>query len=129
MAQDGNDPVRPAVLVVEDQAIVRLDLVTELSEQGFEVIEAGSGDVAFELFQKRPAIDAAVLDIDLPGTRSGYDLAREIRSARPACTVVIISGSRFVMPQDFDEHVIVESKPLDTAKIALILRTRLGRRI
>lgn len=119
-----HDPARPAVLVVEDQAIIRLDLATELGRSGFEVIEAGDGETGLRLFCEHPEIDAAVLDIDLPGPLNGYDITRAIRRIRPRCTVIIISGMSFVMPADFDEHVVVESKPLDIAKIALVLRMR-----
>ncbi len=112
------------MLVVEDQAIIRLDLAAELAEHGFEVIEAHDGETGIRLFREHPRISAAVVDIHLPASLNGYDLVRQIRSIRPACTVVIISGSPFVMPDDFAEHVIIESKPLDTAKIALVLRMR-----
>ncbi|MDB5511049.1 MAG: Response regulator receiver protein [Enterovirga sp.] len=124
MSNDLREPGRPAVLVVEDQAIIRLDLAAELTRHGFAVIEAGDAETGIRLFRERSDIDAGVIDIALPGAMNGYDLVREIRSIRPACTVVVISGSDFVMPEDFDEHVVVESKPLDIAKIALVLRMR-----
>lgn len=108
--------------MVEDEAIIRLGVATELRRGGFEVIEAGDGEAGIRLFRGTPGIEAAILDIDLPGPLTGYDVAREIRSIRPDCTILIVSGNNFVMPGDFDEHVIVESKPLDLAKIALILR-------
>lgn len=117
-------PGPATVLVVEDQAITRMDLATELIGRGFTVIEAQDGEEGLRRLDEDPSIDAAILDINLPGTVNGYDLARQIRQVRPASLVVIISGQDFVMPADFDEHVIVESKPLDLAKIGIVLSMR-----
>ena len=122
-------PARPAVLVVEDQAMIRFDLTTVLGDAGFSVFEAADGETGISVFREHPHIDQAVIDIGLPGAMNGYDLVRAIRSLRPTCTIVIISGEAFAMPTDFDEHVIVESKPLDLAKIALVLRMRFAENI
>ena len=111
------------MLVVEDQAIIRLDLVADLTGRGFDVIDASDGDEGMRLLQQH-TIDAAILDINLPGSLTGYDLAKRIRSVRPACRVVMISGKDLSMPFDFDEHVIVESKPLDMTKLAYVLSMR-----
>lgn len=108
------------VLVVEDQANIRLDLVADLTGRGFDVIDASDGDEGVRLLQQH-SIDAAILDINLPGTLTGYDLAKRIRSVRPTCRVVMISGQDLSIPLDFDEHVIVESKPLDMVKLAYVL--------
>ena len=111
------------VLVVEDQAIIRLDLVADLIGRGFNVIDASDGDEGMRLLLHH-TIDAAILDINLPGSLTGYDLAKRIRSVRPACRVVMISGQDLSMPLDFDEHVIVASKPLDMTKLAYVLSMR-----
>lgn len=115
---------RPTVLVVEDQAIIRHNLVDELLARGFAAFEAADAEAGIALFLGHPEIDAAVVDIDLPGRMDGYGLVRAIRRERPRCSVVIVSGSPFTMPADFDEHVVVESKPCDVTKIALVLRMR-----
>jgi CheY-like chemotaxis protein len=115
------------VLVVEDEAITRMALVAELERHGFAVLEAADGRHAVDLFRSNPQIGAAVVDIGLPGEINGYDVVKAIRSERPDLTMIIASGQKLRMPDDFDEHVLVEEKPYDAVKITLILEERLSR--
>ena len=123
---EGPEQARPCVLLVEDEALIRIDLARELTVQGFEVVEAGDALTGLALFRSRPDIEAVVADIHLPGDMSGYSLIQAVRKDRPDCTVIIATAETVAMPGDFDEHVLFESKPYDTGKIALILRLRLA---
>ena len=111
------------MLVVEDEALIRLDLVAELEAHGFAVLEASEVHAALALFRSCPDLHAAVVDIGLNGEAAGYDLVHAMREERPDCAVIIASGDRLKMPDDFDEHVLVEAKPYDAAKIAVILES------
>ena len=62
-------PLKPTVLVVEHEAIVRMDLATELQDHGFDVLEAASADAALALFRSCPDLHAAVVDVGLRGRR------------------------------------------------------------
>ena len=54
------------ILVAEDEALIRLDLVEMLREAGYEVVaEAGNGKEAIEL-NLRHNPDLAILDINMP---------------------------------------------------------------
>lgn len=117
-------PARCSVLIVEDEPLTRLNLATALVEEGFDVVEAGDAASGIALFRSRRSIEAVVADIGLPGGLSGYELVKAVRQERPGCTVIMATGSPLRMPTDFDEHVLVEPKPYDSAKIALILRMR-----
>lgn len=122
----GHPGLRSSVLVVEDEAIIRLDLVTELEAHGLDVIEAAEAGSAMALFESEP-VDAVVIDIGLPGTMSGYEFVRAVRHRCPACVVIIASGHPLVMPDDFDEHVMLQPKPYDPDKIAIMLLGRHSR--
>lgn len=115
------------VLVVDDEAIIRLNLSSELADQGYRTVEAASAEEGLVLFRAHAEILAAVIDIQLPGTMDGYDLVRAIRAERPGALVVIMSGSDFTPPAAFDEHVIIERKPCDARKIGFILQSRIDR--
>ena len=52
------------VLVVEDDALIRCDVVSELSAQGWDVLDAPSGDAALAL-AKDNRVDVLVTDIQL----------------------------------------------------------------
>jgi response regulator NasT len=63
-----NELVRPSVIVAEDEAIIRLDIVETLKESGFDVIaHAGDGAEAVRLaLEFKPQL--VLMDIKMPGT-------------------------------------------------------------
>jgi AmiR/NasT family two-component response regulator len=63
-----NELVRPSVIVAEDEAIIRLDIVETLKESGFDVIgQAGDGAEAVKLaLELKPQL--VLMDIKMPGT-------------------------------------------------------------
>lgn len=63
-----NEATRPSVVVAEDEAIIRLDIVETLTESGFDVIgQAGDGAEAVRLaLELKP--DLVLMDIKMPGT-------------------------------------------------------------
>ena len=63
-----NELVRPTVIVAEDEAIIRLDIVETLKESGFDVIgQAGDGAEAVRLaLELQPQL--VLMDIKMPGT-------------------------------------------------------------
>ena len=62
------------VLVVEDEWLVRSDIVSELSAQGAQVLEASTGEAALNLFETDP-VDVLFTDIELGGELNGWDIA------------------------------------------------------
>ena len=81
------------VLVAEDEALIRLDLVEMLREEGYEVVaEARDGQEAVELtFEHRP--DLVIMDVKMP-RRDGIDAAAEIAAARLAPVVILTAFSQ-----------------------------------
>lgn len=81
------------VLVAEDEALIRLDLVEMLREEGYEVVaEARDGQEAVELtIEHRP--DLVIMDVKMP-RRDGIDAAAEIAAARLAPVVILTAFSQ-----------------------------------
>jgi response regulator NasT len=76
-----SEHVRPRVVVAEDEALIRLDLVEMLDEEGYQVVgEAGDGERAVELAEDlRP--DLVVLDVKMPrldGIAAAERIARQL---------------------------------------------------
>ncbi len=68
----------PVVLVADDDDDILLLVTTRLKRDGFEVIQASSGDLALDLArERRPAV--AVLDIGMPGL-DGLQVLEQIRA-------------------------------------------------
>jgi response regulator NasT len=91
-AQGVAKPTR-RVLVAEDEALIRLDLVEMLREEGYEVVgEAGDGEQAVELATElRP--DLVILDVKMP-KRDGIEAASEIAGQRIAPVVILTAFSQ-----------------------------------
>src|SRR5438552_18451085 len=80
----------PRILVVEDDAAVRLSLRLAGRKEGFEVAEAASGPEALdELARQRP--DQVLLDLMLPGP-SGFDVCRSMHQRDPPLPVTILTA-------------------------------------
>ena len=82
----------PRILIVEDEFLIRLTLSEALSDDGFEVIEASSGDEALALIGAADRIDLLLTDIQLPGRTNGRAVARAARERAPDLPVIFISG-------------------------------------
>ena len=61
------------VLVVEDEALIRMSLVDELEDAGFRVLEAATADEAVGVLGDNPNIEAIFTDIDMPGSMDGFE--------------------------------------------------------
>ncbi len=85
-------PAAPVVLVVEDEFLIRMTLSEILADEGYSVLEAGSGDEALTLLRGEPAIAILLTDIQLPGSLDGHALARAARAALPQLPVVFMTG-------------------------------------
>jgi len=87
-----------AVLVVEDEAIIRMLLVEELKDTGLVVVEADGADGAMAILGDGAAIGLVVTDVRMPGSTDGLGLAAWMREHAPGVPIVITSG--FSTPPD-----------------------------
>lgn len=75
-----------AVLVVEDESLVLLDIEHSLREAGFEVIAVDKGDNAIVTFDRNQNGVAALLtDIRIGEGPTGWDIARHCGPSTPVC--------------------------------------------
>jgi CheY-like chemotaxis protein len=80
------------ILVVDDEAGVRLVAVDLLKSMGFEVITAEDGIQALERFRESLfPIRAVLMDLTMPRL-DGVETFRELRRLDPRCRVVLTSG-------------------------------------
>ena len=83
---------RESILMVEDNAEVRLMGATLLQEAGFEVHEAGDAVEALALVHGGLVFDLLFTDIVIPGAMDGVVLAAEVRRLRPGMPVLLTTG-------------------------------------
>ncbi|CCH74075.1 putative transcriptional regulatory protein pdtaR [Nostocoides australiense Ben110] len=86
----GSAPTAPRIVVAEDEALIRLDLVEMLGEAGYDVVgQASNGEQAVELaVQTRP--DLVIMDVKMP-VMDGLAAADEIGKQR-LCPVIMLTA-------------------------------------
>lgn len=76
------------VLVVEDEALIRMELETILQETGFESKAASTGRGAIDILENTQNIRAIVTDVNLGSSVNGWEVARRARELIPELPVV-----------------------------------------
>jgi CheY-like chemotaxis protein len=109
-------PMTGTVLIVEDEAIVRLLLVEALEEQGYTVLEAETGSAALTLVASSQRIDLLATDVGLPGI-NGRQLAEMARSLRPDLKVLFLTG--YAYNAALDKEVLGPNTQLLSKPVAL----------
>ena len=66
------------ILVVDDESRMRKLVGDFLVREGYEVLEAGDGEEALDLFYREKDIALIILDVMMP-KRNGFEVCREIR--------------------------------------------------
>lgn len=107
-----------SILVVEDEFLVRMDIVDQLQERGFSVFEASNADEAVAFLSLHPDIRVIFTDIDMPGSMDGLKLARAVRDRWPPIKIIVTSGHRSVTEQDLPGDSRFFAKPYRAAEVA-----------
>ena len=113
---------RRTVLLVEDDALLRVSAADHLRKKGYHVIEAGTVIEAATVLSSGPPVHLVFSDVDLPGATGGLSLAVWINTYHPKIPVVLTSGVRAVMPTLADQRrVPFVPKPYDFDKVAALI--------
>jgi DNA-binding NarL/FixJ family response regulator len=111
----------PAVLVVEDEVLVRLTISAMLENDGFKVIAVSSAEEALQVLRAVPDIRAVVTDVELSsGGMNGFELARRVREEQ-GIGVVAVSG-RVPPENDLPSGVYYLAKPFHRATLVQLVR-------
>ncbi|MCP1418954.1 CheY-like chemotaxis protein [Pseudomonas laurylsulfativorans] len=101
------------ILVVEDDAIVRMLIVDVLEELEFQVLEADGSEQALVILKdSNQHIDLMMTDVGLP-VMDGRELAKEARVLRPALPILFASGYAESIDVPTDMHVIGKPFSID----------------
>jgi CheY-like chemotaxis protein len=118
----GDSAKIPAVLVVEDESMIRTAAAKIIEAAGFEVIEAASADEAIRILECRSDIRVMFTDIHMPGSMDGLKLAHAVRNRWPPIKIIVTSGRDLTMEQDLPEGGRFFAKPYDPIAITAALR-------
>jgi CheY-like chemotaxis protein len=118
----GDGSKTPAVLIVEDEPLVRLRAMQTIEDAGFEVIEAADADEAIRMLESRNDIRVVFTDIQMPGSMDGLKLAHAIRNRWPPIKIIVTSGRGHVGEQDLPEGGRFFAKPYEATHITDTIR-------
>jgi len=118
----GNSTKMPAVLIVEDEPLVRIGAVNIIEDAGFEVIEAASADEAIRILECRSDVRVVFTDIHMPGSMDGLKLAHAVRNRWPPIKIIVTSGRDLIADQVLPEGGRFFAKPYNTIEILSALR-------
>ena len=116
------DNRRISVLVVEDETIIRMCIVDELEDAGFEVFQASNAAQAIEVLIANSSIEVMFTDVDMPGGVDGLKLAASVRDRWPPIKIVVTSGHRKVDVNALPVEACFVAKPYDPTAVIRSIR-------
>jgi len=105
------------VLVVEDEPILRLDAISMVEKAGFEAVEALSSADAIQLLEERLDIRLVYMDLDMPRSRKGIEIAAAIRKRWPPIEIILTAAYFTRDSVEIPERAEFYSKPIDHAQV------------
>jgi CheY-like chemotaxis protein len=118
-----------AILIVEDDALVRRYVVTQVQSLGYRTLDVGNATEALTIIDQGEKIDLLFTDVMMPGSISGRQLAIEALKRRPSLKVLYTSGyEKNAMVQDgrLDSGGLLLAKPYRKLELAEMIRIALG---
>ena len=100
------------ILVVEDELLLRMELVDVLQDAGWNTLEAATGEAASAYLDQDEKIDFLLTDIRLGGAVDGWQVAERFREIRPDGPVIYVSANPDLASRRVRDSVFL-SKPVD----------------
>jgi CheY-like chemotaxis protein len=116
----------PAILVVEDEMLLRMRAVDMVEDAGYLPVEAVDADEALAILESRSDIVLLFTDIQMPGSMSGLQLALSVHQRWPRIKIILASGQLKLSQSDIPENSRFFGKPLDSGDMVAKIREMLG---
>jgi PAS domain S-box-containing protein len=129
LAPSGIEGGHEIVLVVEDDALVRRYVITQIESLGYTTLEASNAAEAMTIIDTAATIDLLFTDVIMPGSMNGRQLVDEALKQRPALKTLFTSGyteNAIVHHGRLDSGVLLLAKPYRKTDLARMLRQALG---
>ena len=120
------------VLVVEDNVDVRRVAVRQLTDLGYQVVEADSGMAGLEVLSHDHGVDLVFSDVVMPGGMTGIEMVAAARLARPDLKALFTTGFTSAATANNNRVTgadMVISKPYRVTELAAKLREALAQEV
>src|SRR3954463_2032514 len=114
--------VKPVVLIVEDEALVRLVAAMMLQDAGFDTLEADTAEDALKLMEQHDDVCVLFSDIQLPGGMDGLRLARTVHDRWPDVGLLLTSGGVNIRRDQIPDQGTFLPKPYDADEMVEAVR-------
>jgi PAS domain S-box-containing protein len=118
------------ILIVEDDALVRKFVITQIASLGYGTLQAANAAEALKLVESGVPIDLLFTDVIMPGGMNGRQLVEIATKLRPALKVLFTSGyteNAIVHHGRLDAGVLLLAKPYRKPELARMIRVALSR--
>jgi CheY-like chemotaxis protein len=105
---------QPLVLIVEDEALLRLHAAAIFEEAGFATIETSTADAAVAILEAGNDIQVIFTDIEMPGTMNGLRFALLVRDRWPPVGIILTSGKVNIPKGELPADLVFFPKPYDS---------------
>jgi nitrogen-specific signal transduction histidine kinase/CheY-like chemotaxis protein len=125
----GGEHGEESILIVEDDALVREYVVTQIGRMGYRTLTASNAAEGLAIIGGGEHIDLLFTDVIIPGGMSGRQLATEAVKRRPGLKVLYTSGyteNAIVHHGRLDAGVLLLAKPYLTSDLARMIRIALA---
>jgi CheY-like chemotaxis protein len=112
---------RAAILVVEDESLIRLNAVDFLTDEGYIVLEAANADEALQVLAARYDISLVFTDVDMPGSMDGLGLVEVIHRRWPPISLIVTSGKNALRDSDLPDHGRFIPKPYSNEQVISVV--------
>ena len=113
---------KSVILVVDDDALVRVHSNLALEDAGYEVLEASNAADALVKLEERPDIAALFTDVRMPGALNGIDLASAVHAQRPDIAILVTSGTDNGTTDALPKAAQFVQKPYTGAQLSKLLQ-------
>jgi CheY-like chemotaxis protein len=115
---------KPLVLIVDEEALIRISAVHMAENAGYPVLQASGADDAINLLESRYDIRAVFTDIKMSGSLDGLELAHAIRERWPPIQLIVTSG--LDMADKLPANARFIRKPYFAEQVAAVLHELFG---
>src|SRR5882757_7621599 len=119
-------PVLRAVLVVEDEMMLRMRAVDMVEDAGFTPVEAVNADDALAILESRSDIELLFTDIQIPGSMDGLKLAYAVHARWPLIKIILVSGQLKLTDNDKPADSRFFGKPLGVEQMIAVMQDMMG---
>ena len=110
-----------AILIVEAEALIRMESADIVTDAGFTALEAGNADDAVRILATRSDIRAVFVETKISGSIDGLTLAHVIRDRWPPVHLILTSGLSVMDENELPENAVFIPKPYSSEQVTAAL--------